>query len=327
MMHAIAQDEYGEPGAVLRLDKLEEPTAGAGEVLVRVAAAGVERGTWHIVTGRPYPIRLAGYGFRRPKRRVPGMELAGVVEAVGPGVTDAQVGDEVFGVANGSFAERAVVAVTSLAAKPATADFAQAAALPVSGIAALQAVRDRADVQPGQSVLVLGASGAVGHLAAQIAKSYGAHVTGVCRTDKVDLVRGLGVDRVVDHRSEDALDGRTTYDVIIDTGGHRTVRDLRRALAPRGRLVIVGSETGGRWLGGIDRQLRAALLSLVVKQKLGSFISKENPADLRALAELVDAGVVTPVVDRTYPLAEAATAIDRVTAGDVRGKLVLTLGA
>ena len=178
-------------------------------------------GVWHIVTGLPYPIRLAGYGFRRPKRPTPGMDLAGVVEAIGAGVTDVQIGDEVYGNTDGSFAEYAAVVATKLAPKPENLTFEQAAAVPISGYAALQAVRDRGAVQPGQKVLVLGASGGVGHLAAQIAVAFGAEVTGVGRTDKVDLVRGLGVAHVIDHTVDDALDGGTTYDVIIDTGGHR----------------------------------------------------------------------------------------------------------
>jgi NADPH:quinone reductase-like Zn-dependent oxidoreductase len=293
-------------------------------VLVRVHAAGVDRGVWHIVAGLPYPIRLAGYGCRLPKRPTPGMDLAGVVEVVGSGVGDIGIGDEVFGSTDGSFAEYAAVPATKLAPKPGSLSFEQAAAVPISGYAALQAVRDRVAVESGQRVLVLGASGGVGHLAAQIAKAQGAEVTGVCRADKVELVRGLGVDHVIDHTVEDPLDGRTAYDVVIDTGGHRRLRDLRRALTPRGRLVIVGSEVGGRWLGGTDRQIRAALWSLVSRRTMGSFISKEDPADLRLLAEMLDAGSVAPVLDRVYPLADAAVAIDRLTAGEARGKLVLT---
>ncbi len=323
-MHAIVQDEYGDPSSVLRLAEVEKPEPQAGEVLVRVHAAGVDRGVWHIVTGLPYPIRLAGYGFRRPKRPSPGMDLAGVVEAIGAGVTGVDIGDEVYGNTNGSFAEYAAVTATKLVPKPTNLSFEQAAAVPISGFTAVQAVRDRGAVQAGQKVLVLGASGGVGHLAAQIAVAYGAEVTGVARTDKLDLVRGLGVARVIDHTVEDALDGSTTYDVIIDTGGHRRLRDLRRALTPRGRLVIVGSETGGRWLGGTDRQIRAALWSLVSRRTMGSFISKEDPADLRVLTELIEAGSVTPAVDQVRPLADAAVALDLLTSGQARGKLVLT---
>jgi NADPH:quinone reductase-like Zn-dependent oxidoreductase len=323
-MQAIVQDEYGDPSAVLRLAEVEKPEPQAGEVLVRVHAAGVDRGVWHIVTGLPYPIRLAGYGFRRPKRPSPGMDLAGVVEAIGIGVTEVGIGDEVYGSTNGSFAEYAVVSAAKLAPKPANLTFEQAAAVPISGFTALQAVRDRGEVQPGQKVLVLGASGGVGHLAAQIAAAYGAEVTGVCRTDKVEMVRGLGVARVIDHTREDALDGTTAYDVIIDTGGHRRLRDLRRALTPRGRLVIVGSETGGRRLGGIDRMMRAALWSLVSRRRMGSFISKEHAADLLVLAELIEAGSLLPAVDQVRPLGDAALALDLLTSGQVRGKLVLT---
>jgi len=323
-MRAIVQDEYGDPGAVLRLAEIEKPEPQPGEVLVRVHAAGVDRGVWHIVAGLPLPIRLAGYGFRRPKRPTPGMDLAGVVEAIGAGVIDVAIGEEVYGSTNGSFADYAAVSVAKLAPKPTGLTFEQAAAVPISGFAALQAVRDRGKVQPGQRVLVLGASGGVGHLAAQIAIAYGAEVTGVCRTDKVELVRGLGLARVVDHTREDALDGRTAYDVIIDTGGHRRLRDLRRALTKSGRLVIVGSETSGRWLGGTDRQVRASLWSLVSRRTMGSFISKEVSSDLRVLTGLIEAGSVTPMIDSVLPLADAGVAINRLTAGDARGKIVLS---
>jgi NADPH:quinone reductase-like Zn-dependent oxidoreductase len=323
-MQAIVQDAYGEPSEVLRLAEVATPTPRSGEVLVRVRAAGVDRGTWHIVTGLPYPIRLAGFGLRRPKRPTPGMDLAGVVAAVGPGVGELRVGDEVYGSNPGAFAEYAAVPVEKLAPKPARLSFEQAAGVPISGYAALQGVRDHGSVAPGQRVLVLGASGGVGHLAAQIAVSLGAEVTGACRTDKVDLVRALGIAHVVDHTRDDPLDGRTVYDVIIDTGGHRRLRDLRRALTARGRLVIVGSEAGGRWLGGTDRQLRAVAWSVVSPRSMGSFVSRENAGDLAALTAMIDAGAVTPVVGRTLPLSEAATAIDLLTSGAARGKLVLT---
>lgn len=323
-MQAIVQEKYGDPSEVLRLAEVEKPEPQPGEVVVRVQAAGVDRGVWHIVTGLPYPIRLAGYGLRRPKRPTPGMDLAGVVEAIGAGVTEVGIGDEVYGSTDGSFAEYAAVPAARLAPKPTSLSFEQAAAVPISGYAGLQAVRDRAGVRAGQKVLVLGASGGVGHLAAQIATAYGAEVTGVCRTDKVDLVGGLGLARVLDHTREDALDGRAAYDVIIDTGGHRRLRDLRRALTPTGRLVIVGSEVDGRLLGGTDRQIRAALWSLFSRRRMGSFISKANAADLRVLTELIDGGSVTPFIDRVLPLADAAVALGRLTAGEARGKVVLT---
>lgn len=323
-MQAIVQDAYGEPSEVLRLAEVATPTPQSGEVLVRVRAAGVDRGTWHIVTGLPYPIRLAGFGLRRPKRPTPGMDLAGVVAAVGPGVRELRVGDAVYGSSPGAFAEYAAVPAEKLAPKPARLSFEQAAGAPISGYAALQGVRDHGSVTPGQRVLVLGASGGVGHLAAQIAVSLGAEVTGACRTDKVDLVRALGVAQVVDHTRNDPLDGRIVYDVIIDTGGHRRLRDLRRALTASGRLVIIGSEAGGRWLGGTDRQLRAVAWSVVSRRSMGSFVSRENADDLAALTAMIDAGAVTPVVSRTLPLSEAATAIDLLTSGEARGKLVLT---
>ncbi len=324
-MRAIVHDAYGEAD-VLRLERIDWPTIGDGEVLVRVQAAGVDQGIWHIMAGLPYPIRLAGYGFRAPKTRVRGRELAGRVEAVGSGVTTLRPGDDVFGIGEGTFAEYAPAAAGKLARKPDGLTFRQAAALPISGLTALQAVRDHGRVQPGQRVLVIGAAGGVGSYAVQIAKAFGAEVTGVVSTGKVDLVRSLGADHVVDYRLDDDLAaGERRYDVILDTGGNRSLRTLRRALAPTGTLVIVGAETGGRWLGGTDRQLRAMALSPFTRQRLGSFIASENAADLVALIELVESGAVTPVVDRTFSLAEAPEAIRYLRAGRARGKVVVDI--
>ena len=323
-MRAIVQDEYGSaPEDVLRLADVSRPTIGDDEVLLRVAAASVDRGTWHLMAGLPYPVRAAGFGLRRPKALNPGRSVAGTVEAVGTKVTELQAGDEVYGTCDGAFAEYARARPARLAPKPANLSFEQAAAVPVSGLTALQAVRDHARVQAGQTVLIIGASGGVGTFAVQIAEVYGADVTGVCSTAKVDLVRSLGADRVIDYTSEDFADGAHHYDVIIDTGGNSRLSRLRRALTPRGRLVIVGGETPGRWLGGADRQLRAQLLSPLVRQKLGTFVASENAADLTALRELADSGKLTPAVDRTYPLAEAAAAIRYVVEGHARGKVVI----
>ncbi len=324
-MRAIVQDEYGEAGDVLRLEETDKPEIGDDRVLVRVHAAGVDRGVWHIVTGRPYPIRLAGYGVRSPKAAVPGMAVAGRVEAVGKDVTTLRPGDEVFGVADGAFAEYASAQADKLAPKPESLTFEQAAAVPVSALTALQGLRDHGRVEPGQKVLVIGASGGVGSYAVQIAKAFGAEVTGVCSTAKIDLVRSLGADHVLDYTQGDIGDSGERYDVILDTGGHRSLSQLRHALAPRGRLVIVGSETGGRWLGGADRQVRAIVLSAFVGQKLGTFVSTDNHADLMAVKELIDSGQVTPAIDRAYPLSDAPEAIRYVQEGHARGKVVLTV--
>lgn len=323
-MQAIVQDSYGST-EVLELRDVERPEPSGDEVLVRVHAAGVDRGVWHLMTGLPYPVRLAGYGVRAPKSPVLGADVAGVVEAVGETVTRFQPGDEVFGIAKGSFAEYALAAEAKLAPKPARLSMQQAAAVAVSGLTALQGLRDHGMVQPGQRVLVLGASGGVGHFAVQVAKALGAEVTGVCSTAKVDLVRSLGADHVIDYTQQDPTDGGERYDVILDIGGNTPLSRLRRALAPRGRLVIAGGENGGRWLGGTDRQVRAMLLSPFVGQKLGTFICSENHQDMLVLKELVEAGKVTPAIDRTFPLSEVPSAIRHVTEGRARGKVVVTL--
>jgi len=325
-MKAIVQDEYGAaPEDVLRLAEVPTPTIGDREVLVRVRAASVDRGTWHVMAGLPYPIRLAGFGLRRPKGPNPGRSLAGTVESVGTEVSEFRPGDDVYGTADGSLAEYARARPGRLATKPATLSYEQAAAVPISGLTALQAVRDRARVRAGERVLITGASGGVGSFAVQIAKASGAEVTGVASTGKVDLVRSLGADHVVDYTRDDFADGRHSYDAILDIGGNRPLSRLRRALTPRGRLVIVGGETGGRWLGGFDRQIRALLLSPLVGQKLGTFVSSENARDLAALSELIDAGKVTPAVDRRYPLSEAAAAVRYLQDGGARGKVVVVV--
>jgi NADPH:quinone reductase-like Zn-dependent oxidoreductase len=310
---------------VLRLTDVARPTVADDEVLVRVHAASVDRGTWHIMAGLPYPMRVMGFGFRRPKAANPGRSLAGTVQAVGKDVTELKVGDDVYGTCDASFAEYVCAKPGKLACKPANLSFEQAAAVPVSGLAALQAVRDRAGVQAGQKVLVIGASGGVGSFAVQIAKALGAEVTGVCRTDKVDLVQALGADHVIDYTKEDFADGGYHFDSIIDTGGNRRLSQLRRSLARRGTLVIVGGETGGRWLGGIDRLLRAPLLSALVSQKLRLLTTSENSKDLTVLGELLEAGKVTPAVDRTYPLNETAAAVRYTQEGHARGKVVIAV--
>jgi NADPH:quinone reductase-like Zn-dependent oxidoreductase len=323
-MKAIVQDAYGPPD-VLHLRDIDRPVVAAGEVLVRVRAAGLDRGVWHLTAGLPYPIRLAGYGFRAPKNPVAGRDVSGVVEAVGADVTRFGPGDEVFGIGEGSYAEYARAREDKLAPKPANLTFEQAAVVAISGSTALQAVRDHGRVGPGQRVLVVGASGGVGSYAVQVAKAYGAEVTGVCSTPKVDLVRSLGADDVIDYTREDFADGSRRYDVILDTGGNASLSRLRRALQPKGTAVIVGGETGGRWLGGSDRQLRALVLSRFVDQTLTTFINRENHEDLLVLKELIESGKVTPLVDRTYPLAEAPDAIRYLLAGHAGGKVVISL--
>jgi NADPH:quinone reductase-like Zn-dependent oxidoreductase len=323
-MKAIVQDRYGSPD-VLQLREIETPVVGDDELLVRVHAAGVDQGVWHLMAGLPYLMRIAGFGLRAPKNPVRGYDVAGRVEAVGEHVTRFQPGDEVFGTCRGSFAEYAIAQPGRLAPKPANLTFEQAAAVPISGYAALQAVRDRGKVRSGQRTLIIGAGGGVGTFAVQLAKAFGAEVTGVASTTKTDLVRSIGADHVIDYTREDFADRRNRYDVILDIAGNRSLSHLRRALAPEGTLVIVGGEGGGRWLGGIDRQLRAQVLSLFVRQKLGTWISTEREEDLEALRELLEAGKVTPVVDRTFPLSEVPEAIRYLRDGRARGKVAITV--
>ncbi|MFC4019294.1 NAD(P)-dependent alcohol dehydrogenase [Micromonospora sp. GCM10011542] len=321
-MKAIVQDRYG-PAEVLRLAEVDVPTAGPGQVLVRVHAAGVDPGVWHLMTGLPYAVRL-GYGLRRPRHRVPGLDLSGVVTAVGTGVTAFAPGDEVYGTGAGSFAEYALAPADRLARKPANLDFVQAAAVPVSGQTALAAVRDAGRLRAGQRVLVIGAGGGVGSYAVQLAVAAGGRVTGVCGPAKLDLVRSLGAGEVVDYTRDDLPDQR--YDLVIDTAGNRPLSRLRRVLTPTGTLVLVGGEASdGRWLQGFDRQLRALALSPFVGPRLVPLVSKESSANLAVLAELIEAGRVRPVLDRTFALAEASDAIRHVAGGHATGKVVLTM--
>jgi NADPH:quinone reductase-like Zn-dependent oxidoreductase len=322
-MKAVVQDTYGSAD-VLQLRDVDKPVVGDDDVLVRVHAAGVDPGVWHLMTGLPYLVRVMGYGLHTPKVRTRGRDVAGRVAAVGTNVTQVQPGEEVFGVCDGSFAEYVCARADKLAPKPANLSFEQAAAVPISALTALQALRDRGKVQPGQRVLIIGAAGGVGSFAVQLAKAFGAQVTGVCSTTKVDLVRSIGADQVIDYTRKEFADGARHWDLIVDTAGRRSLAHLRRALAPRGTLVIVGGEGGGRWLGGFDRQiLRAPILSLFGRQTLRPFTSKERSEDLVALKELIEAGKVTPVIDRTYPLSEAPEAIRYLEEGHARGKVVI----
>ncbi len=323
-MRAITQSRYGTvPEDVMRLDQVTRPDIGDDEVLIQVRAAGVDRGTWHVMAGQPYLMRLLGFGFRGPRNRVPGLDVAGTVVAVGPAVTRFAVGDEVFGIARGSFAEYAAAWEDTLARKPAALSFEQAAAVAVSGLTALQGLRDAGRIKPGQKVLVIGASGGVGSYAVQIARSFGAEVTGVCGTAKADLVRSIGADHVIDYTRADFADGQRHYDLILDIGGNSRLSRLRRALTPRGTLVIAGGE-GARWTG-VGRQLRALALSVLIRQRLTTFVSRHRQADLDTLHRLIETGQVTPVIGGTYPLAEAPQAVRHLHAGHARGKIVITV--
>jgi NADPH:quinone reductase-like Zn-dependent oxidoreductase len=323
-MKAIVRDSYG-PVETLELRDVDKPEIGADELLIRVRAAGMDQGVWHLMAGLPYPIRLAGYGLRAPKTPALGSDVAGVVEAVGNDVTKFRPGDEVFGIGTGTFADYTRAAENKLAPKPANLGFEQAAVVAISGLTALQGLRDHGRVEPGQKVLIIGASGGVGTYAVQLAKVFGAEVTGVCSTPKVELVRSIGADHVIDYTREDFAAGEQRYDLILDTGGTSPLSRLRRALTPRGTLVIVGGETDGRWLGGSDRQVRALLLSPFVSQKLGTFVSKENSEDMIVLKDLIEARKLTPVIDRTFPLSEVPDAIRYMRSGQARGKLVIAL--
>jgi NADPH:quinone reductase-like Zn-dependent oxidoreductase len=321
---AIVQDTYGSAD-VLALRDVDEPVVGEQDVLVRVHAAGCGPDVWHVMTGRPYMARLV-LGLRRPKIRIRGWDVAGTVEAVGSSVEGLGPGDEVMGTVEGSFAELAAGRIDTLAPKPARLGFEAAAAVPVSGTTALQAVRDHGKVAAGQTVLVIGAAGGVGSLAVQIAKAFGARVTGVGSPSKVDLVRSIGADDVIDYTTEEFTDGSRCWDLIVDTAGRRPLAELRRALTPKGTLVIVGGDGGGSWTGGFFRGvLRAPVLSLFVGQRLRGFNARVNQERLRTLGALIDAGKLTPVIDRTYPLAEAPDAVRSLAEGHPRGKIVITV--
>jgi NADPH:quinone reductase-like Zn-dependent oxidoreductase len=323
-MQAVVRDSYGSADR-LECKHIEWPAIARDEVLVRVHAAGLDRGVWHLMTGRPYLMRIAGVGVRRPRNPVLGMGLAGVVEEAGADVTAFAPGAAVFGVGKGSLAEYASARPNKLARMPANLTFEQAAAVPVSGTTALQALRDAGRVQAGQHVLIIGASGGVGTFAVQIAKAFGAEVTGACSTHKTDLVRSIGADHVIDYTTSDISEGNRRYDLALDIGGNRPLAALRRVLTPTGTLVIVGGEGGGRWFGGIDRQLRAMTLSPFIGQRLGTFIASDNSTDLDTLRTLIEDGTVTPVIDRVCSLVGVPDAILDLEAGRVRGKIVAAI--
>lgn len=319
-MKALVQDEYGTAAEVMRVEEIPRPTIADDRVLVRVHAAGIDAGVWHLMTGLPLLARLA-IGLRKPRTRVRGMELAGTVEAVGSAVTGLAVGDEVFGGGEGAFAEYAIAKPQHLALKPSHVSFEQAAALTISGHTALQALRDAGRLVAGQHVLVIGAAGGVGSYAVQIAKAMGASVTGVCSTRKLDFVRSLGADHVVDYMRDDL--GSERYDLIIDTAGARPLSVLRRSLVAGGTLVIVGSEGGGRVAGGLGRQMVAPLVGRFTGHRMVGLISLQKAADLEVLRGMLDARTIVPAIESVIALADGPAAIDRLAAGGARGKVVL----
>jgi len=321
LMTAIVQDRYGSAD-VLQLREIERPRPRPDEVIVRVHAAGVDFGVWHLMAGLPYAVRLVS-GLRRPRNPVRGLELAGVVEEVGAKVTAFAPGDEVFGVGEGSFAEYARAAQSKLAHKPSNLGFAEAAVVPVSATTALVGLR-AAKLEAGQKVLITGAGGGVGSYAVQLARAMGAEVTGVCSTSKLDFVRSLGATDVIDYTREDITSADRTYDAIIDLAGSRSVSSLRRALAPTGTLVLLGGEGGGTWLG-MGRQVWSQIIGIGARQNFRSPLALVNEKDLQVLKEMLQTGKLKPVVDRRYPLSEVPTAVRALAAGHSRGKSVITL--
>ena len=332
-MKAIVYHEYGSPD-VLELKDIDKPLVKDNEALVRVHAASVNRLDWHLVRGSPYISRLQA-GLRKPKDSVLGADVAGQVEAVGKHVTKFQPGDDVFGSlfghGFGAFAEYVSVSDDLLELKPANLSFDQAAAVPVAALTALQGLRDHGRIEPGQEVLIIGASGGVGTFAVQIAKSFGAEVTGVCSTRNVDMVRSIGADQVIDYTQEGFTQGEERYDLIFETAGSHPPSEIRRALTSKGTLVLIGhGGSEGRWIGPFGRLIRALVLSRFVSQRIVSYTGKPNyssgpnKGDLPTLRELIEAGKITPVIDRTYSLKDTPEAIRYLEEGHTRGKVVIT---
>jgi NADPH:quinone reductase-like Zn-dependent oxidoreductase len=321
-MKAIIQDTYGSPD-VLELKDVDKPVATEEEVLVRVRAAAVNIGNWHLLRGIPYAMRPV-VGLLKPKHQIPGLDLAGQVEAVGASVTQFQPGDEVFGWCEGAYAEYACTRENNLLAKPANLTLEQSAAVGDSAFTALNAVRDQGKVQPGQKVLINGASGGVGTFAVQIAKSFGAEVTGVCSTRNVGLVRSIGAEQVIDYTQEDFTQSDQRYDVVLDLVGSRSLPDCRRALTPRGTYVLVGVAGQGRWFG-LSRQIKMLSLSPLVRQRMRVFLVRHNREDLVVLKDLVEAGELKPVIDRRYELSEAPEALRYQGEGHPQGKIVIAV--
>jgi NADPH:quinone reductase-like Zn-dependent oxidoreductase len=322
VIQAIVQDRYGSPD-VLRLTDIDTPVPGDNEVLVRVRAAAVNIGNWHLLRGIPYAMRPA-VGLFKPKHEIPGLDLAGEVEAVGRGVRQFQPGDEVFGWCNGAFAEYACVEEGNLLAKPSNLTLEQAAAVGDSAFTALNAVRDQGKVKPGQRVVINGASGGVGTFAVQIAKSLGADVTGVCSTKNSEMVRSIGADRVIDYTKEDFAHAEQRYDVMLDLVGSRSLSDCRRVLTRRGAYVLVGVRDLGRWFG-LARQIKALLLSPFVRQRMRVFVVRHNREDLAVLKELVESEKVVPVIAGRYELSEVPEALRHQGEGHTQGKIVIAV--
>lgn len=323
-MKAIVYDRYGSPDDVLGLEEVERPVATDGEVLVRVRAAAANPYDWHFVRGEPYFMRLLT-GLRAPKRKRLGVDFAGVVEAVAENVTSFKPGDEVYGMRDGAFAEYLSAPEAEIAPKPLTLGFDLAAAVPLAGLTALQGLRDRGQLHSGQRVLIIGASGGVGTFAVQLAKDLGAHVTGVCSTPNLELVTSLGADEVVDYTEQDFAAAGERYDLIFQLGGEHSASHFRRALTPRGRLVLSSGESDGKWIGPLDRIIKAVALSPFVSQKLLALSSKRDKADLETLAGLIDDGKLKPVIDRTYALEDAAQAVRYVEKGHSKGKVLVSM--
>ena len=323
-MKAIVYHEYGSPD-VLELREIDKPVVKDDEVLIRVRAASANPADWHFMRGLPYIMRPQA-GLRRPKNTALGRDISGQLEAVGKDVTQFRPGDEVFAnVGAGGFAEYICVSESLLVLKPANLTFEQAAAVPLAALTALQGLRDAGQLQPGQKVLIIGASGGVGTFAVQIAKSFGADVTGVCSTRNVEMVRSLGADRVIDYTREEFTYSGQKYDLIFQLAGTRSPSECRRALTSRGTLLLSSGESSGRWLGPVDRMIKAVVLSPFVSQKLGSFLAKPSKDDLQFLRELIEAGKLKPVIDRTYSLSDAPAAIRYLEEGHARGKVVITV--
>lgn len=323
-MKAIVQRVYGSAD-VLEYTEIDKPPVGENDVRLQVHAAGLHIGDWHVMTGLPYMLRVVGFGLRVPNVRVRGMDVAGKVESVGRNVTEFRAGDDVFGTCEGAFAEYACAPESNLALKPANLTFHQAAAVPTSSFAALQALRNRGEIRSGQKVLIVGATGGVGAFAVQIAKSFGTEVTGVCSTTGIDQVRSLGADHVIDYTQEDFARSDRRYDLILDTGGNRSLSDLRRVLSPGGTLVLVGGEGGNRVIGSTGKWIRALVLSPFLREKLRPLSTMPNKKDLLFVKELVEAGKLTPVIDRTFALSEVPDAFRYLEQGHGRGKIVITV--
>ncbi len=322
-MKAIVQEKFGSPEDVLELREIDQPVVEDDQVLVRVQAASIHIGDWYSMRGVPYLMRPV-FSLSRAKNRVPGTDIAGTVEAVGKDVTQLAPGDEVFGWCRGAFAEYVSVSEDALAPKPVNLTFEQAAAIGVSAFTALQALRDQGKVQPGQKVLITGASGGVGTFAVQIAKSFDVDVTGVCSTRNVDMVRSIGADQVIDYTEEDFTKGGQRFDLILDNVGNHSLSTTRAALTPRGTLLANGAPISG-WVGGLGRPAAALVSSLFVSQQGRPFVSLPNKEDLGTLKELAEAGAITPVIDRTYPLSRTPEAMAHVGEGHARGKTIITM--